>query len=81
MLKCCERTLYTGPSVIDCPAEEEAIAAAIRYALSPEAKGIASRRENPYGDGNASVRIAEITADFLRNGRLSVQKPFYDIVF
>ena len=70
-----------GPSVIDCPAEEEAIAAAIRYALTPEAKEIASRRENPYGDGNASARIAEITADFLRNGCLSVQKTFYDIVF
>ena len=70
-----------GPGVIDCEPECSAICAAVDRALTPEFREIAARRINPYGDGNTSEKIAELTADALLNGRLNVRKQFYDIDF
>ena len=70
-----------GPSVIDCEPRTDAIVQAIRYALSPEMKAIAQRRENPYGDGHTSSKIADIVESALIQNSLSLKKKFYDIDF
>lgn len=70
-----------GPSVIDCEPECGAICAAIEKALSPEFKAVAAQCINPYGDGNASTKIADLTTDALLNDRLQVSKKFYDVDF
>lgn len=62
-------------SVIDCAPEVDAIAAAIRKALAmtfPE--GVS----NPYGDGNAARRIADILAGLKEPSRL-IRKSFRDL--
>jgi UDP-hydrolysing UDP-N-acetyl-D-glucosamine 2-epimerase len=51
-----------APSVIDVPAEREAIERGVREALSERMRAIAARRENPMGDGKAGLRIARILA-------------------
>lgn len=49
-------------NIIDCPAEPEAIKAAIAKARSTEFRAIASACGSPYGDGRAGERIAAILA-------------------
>lgn len=49
-------------SVIDAPAEETRIVAAIERALDPGFRASLEGMENPYGDGTAGERIAEILA-------------------
>ncbi len=46
-------------SVIDVEPDPDAIAAALRAAISPAARAVASVTENPYGDGRAAERIVE----------------------
>lgn len=64
-------------SVIDCEEKEQAIVAAIKKGLSPEFKMILKNTNNPYGSGNASLKIKE----YLK--RVSLQnilmKKFYDV--
>ena len=70
-----------GPSVIDCDPTFESICEAIDKALSPVYKAVAAQRENPYGNGNTSGKIAEIVTGYLLNDKLKVQKKFIDIDF
>ena len=49
-------------NVIDVPAETEAIRSAIDRALTPSFREGLIGLENPYGDGHASARIAELIA-------------------
>jgi UDP-hydrolysing UDP-N-acetyl-D-glucosamine 2-epimerase len=63
-----------GNSVIDCPAHPEAIASAIRRALSLVCAGF----ENPYGDGRAARRILAVLAHPWDPVEL-VRKRFYDL--
>ena len=70
-----------GPSVIDCEPDAVSIRNAIKKAMTPEFREIAAQRINPYGDGNASSRIAEITSAALTSDSLFVKKRFYDIDF
>lgn len=62
-------------SVIDCAAEEEAIAAAIRLAVTTDlSEGVL----NPYGDGKAARRIADIISSVKEPSKL-VFKSFRDL--
>lgn len=61
-------------SVIDCPENSEAIACAIKLALSSEFQDLAAKTESLYGDCNASGRIVA----FLKRAELSELKRFYD---
>lgn len=64
-------------SVIDCPAEAKAIAAAIKKALSPDfARNLS--RPNPYGKGDTAPAVKKILLLKLKTG-LSVKKTFYDL--
>lgn len=64
-------------SVIDCAEDAEAISGAITRALTAEFQATAANVDSPYGDGGASVRVAEI----LKSHRLDtiLKKSFYDI--
>jgi UDP-N-acetylglucosamine 2-epimerase (non-hydrolysing) len=62
-------------SVIDCAAEEGAIVAAIHQALAMD---LAGGVENPYGDGYAAERIADVIAALEHPSRL-VRKSFKDL--
>lgn len=64
-------------STIDCPAETQAIARAIKKALSP-AFAPNLRRPNPYGSGHTAPEVKKILMEKLKAG-LSVKKNFFDI--
>lgn len=49
-----------APSVIDCPAEPDRIARALRRALSPAFRRSRCRGRNPYGDGRSSELIVNV---------------------
>ena len=65
-----------APSVIDCPAEAAAIAAALKKSLS-RAFSAKTRKPNPYGDGKTAPKIAAILLK--KTGGLSVKKDFFDL--
>ena len=35
--------------------------------------------KNPYGDGETSVKIVEISKNYLINGKMKLKKKFFDI--
>lgn len=63
-------------SVIDCPAEAEAISLAIEKALAP-AFVANLKKPNPYGKGNTAPAVAKILLKSLNAG-LSLKKNFFD---
>lgn len=66
-------------SIIDCAEKERAIVAAIKKGLSMEFKKVLKVTKNPYGSGNASLKIKE----FLKKASLEniLMKKFYDVNF
>ncbi len=60
-------------SVIDCPAERGAIAAAIEQALALDCRGVV----NPYGDGRSAPRIVAVLRR-LEDPRALLKKRFFD---
>lgn len=58
------------PNVIDAPFEAQAIGAALDRALSPEFAAGFADLPNPYGDGGACRRIAEILRDLVIDDKL-----------
>lgn len=65
-------------SVIHCEPETEAIEAAIRRALGPEARELARTAPNPYGDGGTAPRIVAILKERLP-GLGDRRKVFHDL--
>lgn len=57
-----QRGRLRAANVLDAPAQADAICAALANAVSPEHKKAAAAAANPYGDGRAGERIAEILA-------------------
>ena len=47
-------------NIVDVPAEADAIIAAVERALDPAFRGSLDGMDNPYGDGHAAVRIADV---------------------
>lgn len=66
-------------SVINCKAERQDIVKAMKKALSKEFKEISSTAVNPYGDGQATDKIAEKIDKFMSEGSIDLKKTFYDI--
>ncbi len=66
-----------GRNVIDVEATSTAISAGIRKALDPSFRSNLAGMTNPYGDGHASERIAEVLASVPLDARL-ITKRFYD---
>lgn len=67
-------------SVINCKPNAWEISQAIEKALSDEFRKKVSTCNNPYGDGNTSDVIVDITERYLIENEVQVQKKFYDIV-
>lgn len=64
-------------SVIDCAPRREAVAHAVRRALSPEMQRLALSVGSPYGDGQAVPRIIELLSSTDLEGILL--KRFWDL--
>lgn len=67
-------------SVINCMPDKKSIVEAIEKALSDDFKRAVNEMQNPYGDGNSSDIIVNVTRDYLMNDKFKTQKDFYDIV-
>jgi GDP/UDP-N,N'-diacetylbacillosamine 2-epimerase (hydrolysing) len=65
-------------NVIDTPAEQGAIEAAIQRALSPDFRSGLANMENPYGNGDASKKIVEILKSIPLDGT-ALKKRFCDL--
>lgn len=70
----------TGPNTLHAPWDEEAIAAAVRRAVSPEFASSLTNMRSPYGEGGTSAKIVRILREALQKG-LRTEKKFYDIAF
>lgn len=67
-----------GPSVIDCPEDEQAIVRAIQRAISDEHRTLVRTSTPPYGvGGGVSAKIAEVLATVPIDGL--IRKRFYDL--
>jgi GDP/UDP-N,N'-diacetylbacillosamine 2-epimerase (hydrolysing) len=64
-------------SVIDCAVERAAIGEGIAMLFKADFKALASRRDNPYGDGGATQRILSVIKTTLSDG-IAV-KTFFDL--
>ena len=65
-------------NVIGCPAERQAIQAALEKALSPEFASAARKTVSPYNGGETSKKIVEILEQFLFQPDFGSPKTFYD---
>jgi GDP/UDP-N,N'-diacetylbacillosamine 2-epimerase (hydrolysing) len=72
-----QRGRLKAASVIDCPPDRDAIAAALRTAYSPAFADRLATVRNPYGEPGASERIVRILAEFPLSDLL--KKIFYNV--
>lgn len=66
-------------TVINCEPEKNSIIKAMSKAMSKDFREQIVKVSNPYGDGNTSEKIVDITKEFMLNNRLKVQKNFFDL--
>ncbi len=74
-----QRGRLCADSVIHCETDERDIVRAINEALSGEHIGKCKNAVNPYGEGKAAPRIAEICHRILTEETIDLRKTFYDI--
>jgi len=67
-----------GKNVISTACVENDIVISIRKALSLDFKNAIKEMENPYGDGNAAVKIVEVLENLIIDQRLTMKK-FHDL--
>jgi UDP-N-acetylglucosamine 2-epimerase len=72
-----QRGRLRGANVIDVEPARGEIVAGIRRALDPTFRATLAGLANPYGDGHAAPRIAEVLADVELGPRL-LRKQFVD---
>ena len=65
-------------NVICCPAEKEAVVAAVRKAVSPEFAAVAKGAKSPYNGGDTSGKIVDILLEQVRRPGFGAPKVFYD---
>ena len=68
-------------SVISCAPFADTIKSAIEQVLSKNFQERAKNVVSPFGDGTTSEQIELHLLDYLRNDKLSVIRPFFDIHF
>lgn len=73
-----QRGRLRAASVIDCEPIRNDICDAIQQAKDEEFRRRCREVENPYGDGNASQKIAHAISQFLSRP-INIQKKFYDL--
>ncbi len=67
-------------SVINCDSNKESLIEAINKAMNDDFREKCNNTISPYGDGNASKRIAQKTVEIVKKGGIDLKKSFYDIV-
>lgn len=70
-----QRGRERADNIIDAPADPDRIVEAVRRARSEAFGGSLAGLENPYGDGNAGARIAEVLASVELGERLLMKRP------
>lgn len=65
----------TAKNVLHCAADRHAIASVIRTALSPDFKRSLADLQNPYGDGHAAEKIADILSRIEISDALLTKAP------
>ncbi|MCR5149595.1 MAG: UDP-N-acetylglucosamine 2-epimerase (hydrolyzing) [Clostridiales bacterium] len=68
-----------GVNTVNCGPSAAEIAQAIKTAMSEEHKKLSKTVINPYGDGNASSKIARKITETVMCGRIDLKKKFYDL--
>lgn len=68
-------------NVICCEPEKDAVARAMKKALTPQFQKLAKEVVNPYGGGNTSSKIMEILRDQLAGNKIRIKKQFFDVGF
>ena len=68
----------SADSVIDCKPNESAIIEAIERGLSERFRNSIKGIKLPFGDGSTSEKIVNVLMDYLKNGKIKVEKKFYD---
>lgn len=68
-----------GETVINCAPEAEEIKEAVETAMSREFREKAKEATSPYGSGNTSEAIFDISMDYLMNDKICIKKEFYDL--
>lgn len=66
-------------NIISCGVTKREIIKAITKALSKEFREESKKAKNPYGTGESSKKIVDITKEFLKNKKINLQKQFYNI--
>ena len=66
-------------SVINCSVDKNEIDKAIMLAASETFRSKIIDVENPYGDGNTSMKVVSIIKMFLEDSMIDLKKSFYDI--
>jgi UDP-N-acetylglucosamine 2-epimerase len=64
-----------GKNVLDCPADRMRIGLALRQALSPDFRSSLHNLVNPYGDGHAAEKIAQVLSNSHLSESLLVKLP------
>lgn len=72
-----QRGRLKAESVIDCPPDRHAIAAAIRQLYDPEFRSAVAKAVNPYGRGGASEKIVQVLRQVTLEG--IVKKSFHNL--
>lgn len=67
-------------SVINCEPNFEEIIGAMKFAVSDSFRKKLLTVENPYGEGNTSDMIVNITTQFLNDEILNTNKKFFDLI-
>lgn len=65
-------------NVLCCPAEKQAVIAAVRKAVSPEFAAVANGAKSPYNGGDTSGKIVDILLEQVRRPEFGAPKVFYD---
>lgn len=68
-------------SVINCEADRESIAGAMKLALSEEFRFVAAEAACPFGKGDTSHQIAEQIYFYLVNDKVHMKKSFFNVPF
>ena len=74
-----QRGRLQSGSIINCGAKTPEIVSAIKKAMSKEHQEICKGVISPYGNGQASEKIALKTVTFILNGNIDLKKKFFDL--
>lgn len=73
-----QRGRLQADSIINCNSDAESIVKAIKKAIEGDFLNKCKDVVSPYGDGNASEKIAQKIVEVVNSGQIDLKKKFYD---